>query len=260
VARARFVPSVVAPERFERARVVAVRGSDVAIVDEGALADSALFLGELDGEPCFAIDLDGDGVADIGVPLVNLYGFHGTVDDDVWALAGRAVQLVAWARTHRHCGACGAPTEAAVGERAMRCPSCGLLAFPRLAPAVICLVERDDGRALLARNRTFPVPMYSCLAGFVEPGEDLESAVHREVHEEVGVALGDVRYAGSQPWPFPHSLMIGFEARYAGGDIVIDESEIADAQWFSADDLPMVPPPLSIARTLIDAWISRQRA
>jgi NAD+ diphosphatase len=102
--------------------------------------------------------------------------------------------------------------------------------------------------------------MYSGLAGFAAPGEDLESAVHRVVHEVVGVALGDVRYAGSQPWPFPHSLMIGFEARYVGGDIVIDESEIADAQWFSADDLPMVPPPLSIARTLIDAWISRQRA
>jgi NAD+ diphosphatase len=143
-----------------------------------------------------------------------------------------------------------------VDERARRCPTCGLLAFPRLAPAVITLIERD-GEALLARNRTFPVPMYSCIAGFVEPGETMEEAVHREVHEEVGVSVKDVRYIASQPWPFPHSLMIGFEATWAGGDIVIDEKEIADAQWFRADDLPMIPPGMSIARMLIDRWLDR---
>jgi NAD+ diphosphatase len=260
VPSARFIPSVVPPAARGGALVVAVRGSDVAILDDAALVDAAVFLGELDGAPCFAVDLDGDGVPDVDVPVLNLFGLHGTVDDVVWTLAGRAVQLVAWERTHRFCGACATPTEPAPGERAKRCPACGLLAFPRLAPAVICLIERGDGHALLARNRSFPVPMYSCLAGFVEPGEDLESAVRREVLEEVGVELGDVRYAGSQPWPFPHSLMIGFDARYAGGEIVLDESEIADAQWFAPDALPTVPPPLSIARTLIDAWVSRQLA
>jgi NAD+ diphosphatase len=131
-----------------------------------------------------------------------------------------------------------------------------LLAFPRLAPAVITLIERE-GEALLARGRAFPVPMYSCVAGFVEPGETLEEAVRREVHEEVGVELGEVRYIASQPWPFPHSLMIGFEARWASGDIHIDDTEIVDAQWFRPDDLPMIPPGMSIARTLIDRWLDR---
>ena len=114
-------------------------------------------------------------------------GLHGRVDDVRWTLAGRAVQLVEWDRTHRFCGRCGTATEPAPGERARRCPDCGLLAFPRLAPAVITLIERDDGAALLARGRAFPIPMYSCIAGFVEPGEDLEEAVRREVLEEVGV-------------------------------------------------------------------------
>lgn len=169
------------------------------------------------------------------------------------------MQLVEWERTHRFCGRCATPTEPAMGERARRCPTCGLLAFPRLAPAIITLIERDDGRALLARGRTFPIPMYSCIAGFVEPGETLEQAVHREVREEVGVALDNVRYWASQPWPFPHSLMLGFTAEWAGGEIVIDEAEIVDAKWFSADDLPPIPPGISIARRLIDDWIERVR-
>ena len=136
----------------------------------------------------------------------------------------------------------------------MQCPSCGLLAFPRLAPAIIVLVTRDDGKALLARGVNFPVPMYSCLAGFVEPGETMEQAVHREVREEVGIEVKDVAYWGSQPWPFPHSLMLGFTATYAGGELVLDEGEIMDAQWHGPDDLPMIPPGMSIARRLIDAW------
>ena len=144
------------------------------------------------------------------------------------------MQLVEWGRTHRFCGRCGTPTEPAPGERAMRCPACGLSAFPRLAPAMITLVTRgDDGpdqEALLARGVLWKVPMYSCLAGFVEPGESLEGAVVREVKEEVGLTVGDVRYQGSQPWPFPHSLMCGFRARYESGDIVLDPTEIADAQ------------------------------
>jgi len=136
----------------------------------------------------------------------------------------------------------------------MRCSACGLLSFPRLAPAVIVLITRDD-QALLARGRAFPMPMYSCIAGFVEPGETLEEAVKREVREEVGVDITNVTYVASQPWPFPHSLMLGFTADWAGGDIVIDPTEIVDAQWFRADDMPPIPPGISIARKLIDGWL-----
>lgn len=264
-APARFVPVLDLPDDWTGAITVVVKQGNVLLVDDHpddvAPGAPSLLLGTLDGAACWAVDLDGDGVADLALDLdgglVPLMGLYGRVDDVRWTLAGRAVQLVDWDRTHRYCGRCATPTEPATGERARRCPACGLLAFPRLAPAVITLIERD-GEALLARGRTFPVPMYSCVAGFVEPGETLEQAVHREVHEEVGVELAAVRYIASQPWPFPHSLMIGFEATWASGEIVIDEREIVDAQWFRADDLPMIPPGMSIARTLIDRWVARQ--
>ena len=232
--------------------VFVVGAGSVEIVDAHESIDGphAVFLGELDGQCCWAVDAEPAR----GVPLMGLWG---QVDDSLWTIAGRAVQLIEWQRTHRYCGRCGRETEPASGERAKRCPACGLLAFPRLAPAIITLVERDDGRALLARGVTFPIPMYSCLAGFVEPGETLEEAVHREVREEVGIELADVRYWASQPWPFPHSLMLGFNARYAGGDLVLDEKEIVDAQWWAPDDLPPIPPGLSIARRLIDDWLAR---
>ena len=141
----------------------------------------------------------------------------------------------------------------------MRCPACGLVAYPRVSPAMITLVTRGepgpDQEVLLARGVDFPIPMYSCLAGFVEPGEDLEGAVVREVREEVGITVGNVRYEGSQPWPFPNSLMIGFRAEYLAGDLVVDETEIADAMWCRRDDLPPIPPGISIARRLIDHWV-----
>ena len=213
-----------------------------------------VYLGRLGGADCWAVDVDGDDEPD--VVLTPLMALHAQVSEQEWVLAGRAVQLVQWQRTHRFCGRCATPTEQAPGERAMRCPSCGLLSFPRLAPAVITLVTREDGRALLARNASWPMPMFSCLAGFVEPGETLEEAVAREVHEEVGVSVGRITYRGSQPWPFPHSLMIGFRAEHAGGDIAVDGEEIAEAHWFSTDDLPQIPPRLSIARSLIDEWIA----
>jgi NAD+ diphosphatase len=245
------------------ALVIAVRGSRVAFADIHDHAEG-LFLGVLSGRHCWAVDAD-DTDGDVTFELdfgaapafADLMGLWGSVDEQSWVLAGRAVQLVEWARTHRFCGRCGEPTDEAPGERARRCPRCGLTAFPRLAPAIITLVERDDGRALLGRNARWPTAMYSCLAGFVEPGETLEEAVRREVGEEVGVEIGDVRYWASQPWPFPHSLMVGFNARYLSGDITCDEDEIADARWFAPDELPSVPGPMSIARWLIDDWIAR---
>jgi NAD+ diphosphatase len=189
---------------------------------------------------------------------IDLYGYHGRASEAEWLAAGRAVQLVDWARTHRFCGRCGTPTELAAGERAMRCPACNHTAFPRVAPAMITLVTRGepgpDQEVLLARGVQWRVPMFSCLAGFVEPGESLESAVVREVREEVGITVREPRYRASQPWPFPHSLMIGFRAEYESGEIECDQTEIAEAGWFGRDALPMVPPGISIARRLIDEW------
>ena len=239
-----------------------VQGNRLLVGDGGALpgelppdaaASDALFLGLLDGRPCWAADAGPASAVD-GFTFVDLFSLHPALGERRWVIAGRAVQLVDWMRSHRFCGRCGAETEVAPGERARRCPSCGLLAFPRLAPAVITLVQRDD-EALLARGVTFGVPMYSCIAGFVEPGETLEEAVRREIREEVRIEVRDVRYQASQPWPFPHSLMIGFRARWASGDIAIDPNEIVDAGWFRRDDLPPIPPGISIARALIDAWL-----
>ena len=216
-------------------------------------------IGRVDDAWWFAVDVP-EGVDPSDGAGLDLRQFAGRAPEPEWLAAGRAVQLVEWARTHRFCGRCATPTEPAPRERAMRCPACGLLAFPRLAPAMITLVTRgEDGpdqEALLARGVQWTIPMYSCLAGFVEPGESLEGAVAREVYEEVGIRISDVRYQGSQPWPFPHSLMIGFRARHASGELVLDESEIADANWYRRDALPPIPPGISIARALIDTWLS----
>jgi NAD+ diphosphatase len=211
-------------------------------------------LGVLDGRLCVSAELEIDEPP-AGFELIGLRALWGRVDDVVWTLAGRGLQIVAWDRDHAFCGRCATPTEGSPGERARRCPNCGLHAYPRLSPAIIVLVERDDGAALLAHGVRFPSPMYSCLAGFVEPGESLEEAVHREIREETGIEVDDIRYFGSQPWPFPNSLMIGFRARYAGGELRFDPAEIVDGRWFRRDELPPLPPSPSIARKLIDAWL-----
>jgi NAD+ diphosphatase len=240
---------------------MSVRESRVALVtsdDEISVVTGALFVGTIEGRHCWAIDHNGREAGETGNPFVDLMKLFGAVSESTWVAAGRAVQLVEWSRNHRYCGRCGGETVESEGERARRCPRCGLMAFPRLAPAVITLVEREDGRALLARNAAWQNGMYSCVAGFVEPGETVESAVRREVAEEVGLEIGEVRYRRSQPWPFPHSLMLGFNASYTGGEITCDGFEIADARWFSPDDLPGVPGPISIARWLIDDWIERR--
>ena len=241
-------------------RYVHVVGAAVFVDDRVAdPAWSTHFIGLVDGHAWWAVDVpDGDDPS-YGA-AADLRAFHGQAPEHHWLAAGRGLQLVDWARTHRFCGRCGERTVLSDGERSMRCPACGLLAFPRLAPAMITLVTRGepgpDQQVLLARGVHWTIPMYSCLAGFVEPGESLEDAVMREVTEEVGVTVARPRYFGSQPWPFPNSLMVGFFADHVDGEIECDPTEIQDANWYTRDDLPMIPPRISIARKLIDAWVA----
>ena len=212
------------------------------------------YLGRLNGVHCYSAELPRDVQAPEGMAFRGLRHLYGTIDEDLFWIAGRAVQIVDWDRTHQFCGSCGTLTEKDRRERVKVCPACGDTSYPRLAPAIIVAVTRGD-KLLLARSHRHPPGLYSVLAGFVEPGETLEECVVREVKEEVDVDVKNIRYFGSQPWPFPHSLMIAFTCEYAGGKIRLEEEEMAEADWYTADDLPKVPPPLSISRHLIDWFV-----
>jgi NAD+ diphosphatase len=223
--------------------------------DLGIDAHEYLYLGRLGDHACLCTALSGNPELPAGFALEGLRALYGRIDDDLFAIAGRASQVVTWDRTHRFCGQCGTPTERLEVERARRCPACGLTAYPRISPCVIVLITRGT-EVLLARGRNFPAGRYSTPAGFVELGETLEETVEREVREEVGVEVEDVRYFGSQPWPFPHQIMVGFTCTWKSGEIRIDPEEIADAQWFTRDAMPQIPPPMSIARRLINSYLT----
>jgi NAD+ diphosphatase len=225
----------------------------------GANFETGHYLVRLDGVDCYAVQLADDVAAPAESSLEGLRGLFGRLPDEHYTIAGRAIQILHWDQTHRFCGRCGEPTVHAPSERAKLCPKCGLLSFPRLSPAVIMLVQRGDDELLLARGAAFPEAFYSVLAGFVEPGESLEEAVAREIREEVGLEVTDIRYFGSQPWPFPHSLMIGFTTTYVSGEITPQPDEIVHAAWYSRHgELPRMPGRLSIARRLID-WFLLER-
>lgn len=230
--------------------------------DSGGLGLTPLreqYLGTLGQTHCFSVELPADAPAPAGMAFKGLRQLFGLLDESHFWLAGRAVQIVNWDRTHQFCGQCGTATRSRAAERAKECPACGLLSFPRVSPAIIVLIERGR-HLLLARNHRFPTGRFSVLAGFVEPGETLEEAVAREVREEVNIEVSDIRYFASQPWPFPHSLMVGFTAQYAGGEIRPDPAEIAEAAWFTPDHLPDLPDGISIARRLIDWFLAKHRA
>jgi NAD+ diphosphatase len=202
---------------------------------------------------CYAAEVDQSFEPPAGMRFQGLRSLYGLMDEDYFWVGGRAIQIVDWERTHRFCGRCGAPTQVSQHERSRECPTCGLIAYPRLAPAIIVAVTHK-GKILLARSHRHPPGFHSVLAGFVEPGETLEECVIREVHEEVGLPVTDLRYFGSQPWPFPHSLMIAFTCESLSEQIKLQDSELAEAAWFAPDELPNVPPPLTISRHLIDAF------
>lgn len=212
---------------------------------------------------CYSAELDPETPLPDGLLSDGLRGLYPQLGDLWFQLAGRAIQVVDWDRTHQYCGRCGGPMESMPTERAKKCPRCGLINYPRLSPAIIIAVTRstlEGKRLLMARNHRFPSGRYSIIAGFVEPGESLEECAAREVMEEVGIAIGNVRYVASQPWPFPNSLMLGFTAEYAGGEFVLEESEIDEAGWFAADAMPDLPPKMSISRRLIDQFIAENSA
>ena len=211
------------------------------------------YMGQFRGHACFA--LEGSGRLPEGYVLAGLREWLGRVEPAIFYLAGRAQQIVAWHNTNQYCGRCGKEMENHPEDRAKTCNDCGLINYPRLSPSIIVLVRLDQ-EMLLARNASWPLGMYSTLAGFVEPGESIEQTVHREVFEEVAIRVNNVRYLGSQSWPFPNSLMLGFHATYEGGEIVCQDGEIADARWFRFDDLPNVPPATAISRWLIDDFIA----
>lgn len=218
--------------------------------------------GDVNGRFCRVVVLDSDTSFEDPASEYEWRGLRslfGALPDGDLGLASRALQLAEWTRTNRHCGVCGTAMQRQAGERAMQCPSCGFTAYPRIAPAMMVLVRRDD-RILLARAPHFANNMYSALAGFVEAGESLEECVHREVREEVGIEVDNLRYFRSQSWPFPHSLMLAFVADWASGELVPNPAELVDARWFGLHDLPHMPGRFSISRALIEHVLDDLRA
>jgi NAD+ diphosphatase len=258
-----FVPLAV-PRDDPAPLTFVFRGDALLLTDPGlALPDgagcaahgagaNAVPLGLWNGAYCRAAWAGPETQASPGYAFRPLRSLFGRLGDDFLAVAGRARQVAEWDRTHRHCGACGTATRPVPGERARKCPACGHSAYPRISPAMMVLVRRGP-EILLARN-AHGTGRWSALAGFLEAGESIEEAVHREVREEVGLEVAGLRYFASQSWPFPHALMVAFTAEYAGGELRPDRTEIAEARWFGpGDELPELATPRSVARALIDA-------
>lgn len=214
------------------------------------------YLGTFNGHPCYSGELTPETEAPGGMVFKDMRSLYECLDEDLYLLAGRASQIVTWDRTHQFCGQCGASTITKDDEMAKLCPECGFTSFTRLSPAVITAII-NDGKLLMARHSRTPRDMYGLIAGFVEPGETLTEAVERETMEEVGLKVKNIEYFGSQPWPYPHSLMIGFTAEYDGGQIRVDGKEITNAKWFGADDLPRIPSKMSIAGELIQWYLDK---
>ena len=228
------------------------------IAPVAAVADSVTFVGVWGDRQIFAMGgLPDDALSTDDLDLVPLRTSYAVLGDEYWAIASRAAQVVEWDRNHRFCGRCGQATIKLQSELGRKCPSCEMVAFPRISPATITVIERGN-EILLAHGAHHATGMYALIAGFVEAGETLEECVIRETREEIGIEVDQVRYFGSQSWPFPHSIMLGFTAQYRSGEITVEPTEISDARWFTVDAMPMVPGRMSIARRLIDDWVLRQ--
>jgi NAD+ diphosphatase len=267
-----FVPAIQQPDRmqepgwyflFQNRKLLAIQEeigiSIPCLHDPSELSVSLmsqLYIGTLNGTHCFTGVIDSASNLPATISLYDLRSVYGLIDEDLFAVAGRALVVASWDSICKFCAQCGKPLDVNAYERAKLCTSCGISYYPKLSPAIIVAVIKDD-RILLARGKNFPIGRYSVIAGYVDPGETLEQCVRREVKEEVGIEIKNISYFGSLPWPCSDSIMIGFTAEYSGGSIQADGVEITEAGWFKADGLPDVPGKVSLARQLIDWFIGR---
>ncbi|MBE6368687.1 MAG: NAD(+) diphosphatase [Lentisphaerae bacterium] len=216
-------------------------------------------LGHFRGKLCFGCRLENGQVPPAGVTPLDVREALTAVAPAVKSLLLRGKPILEWLYNRSYCSACGNKLQDHEQEEARVCPNCGMLFFPKISPAVIVLIKREDGRILLAHNCKFREKVYSLIAGFVEAGESAEDAVRREVREEVGLEIKNIQYKYSQSWPFPDSLMLGFTAEYAAGEVTPDGEEIVDADFYRPDELPALPGKSSIARRIIDEYIAEQK-
>lgn len=260
-----FTPLMVAQDHPDplsfvfQGALMLVRAADLALPGAAELARLPLVrerlhpVGALDGRYCQAAWCEPGIDAPNGFEWRPMRSLFGALDDDLLGVAGRAAQIAEWARTHRFCGACGQPMALVAGERCFKCLACQMIAYPRISPAMMVLIRKGP-QVLLALHAASPTKRFTPLAGFLEAGESIEEAVHREVFEEVGLRVHNLQYFSSQSWPFPHSLMIAFTADYLDGEIRIDENELVEARWFGPGDAwPERVPHISISSILVDA-------
>jgi len=215
------------------------------------------YLGRYGNTCCYSAEISKETKPPANMFLMHLWGLYDIIDTDLFQIAGYAFHIMKWDQTSQYCGRCGTQTKNSEKERAKICENCNLIIYPRISPAVITAITRENKILLAKAGRFRNRNMYSVLAGFVDPGETLAECVKREIKEEVDIEVENIRYFGSQPWPFPDSLMIGFTADYKSGELSIDGEEIIDAGWFTPGNLPEIPGKLSIARELIDWFIDK---
>ncbi len=243
--------------------LIDLRGGKPAIPRKDALAGLDLSasdgyrIGIKDDRACETYPVPKETEAPQGMSFMGLRRLFGLLGPEEYSMAVRAMGILNWDGTCRFCSACGSKVNRLTDIFAKQCDACGFTMFPKISPAVIVAVEKAD-TILLARAGRFAENLYSVLAGFAEPGESLEDTVRREIKEEVGIEVRNIRYFGSQSWPYPDSLMIGFTAEWASGEIAVDNNEITDARWFTVENMPLIPDKVSIARALIDEFVKKR--
>ena len=227
------------------------------IEELGLTINKEYCFGEFNIGKCYIVECEDIKRLPMNFQIISLYQLGQIVDEEIFLIAGRANHLLNWDNSHKYCSRCGSPNINKEDERAKVCTKCGTVTYPVICPAIIVAITRSD-EILLAHNKNFEDNMYSIIAGFVDAGEDLESTVKREVFEEVGIKIKNIKYYGNQTWAFPNSLMIGFFAEYESGEIKVDGKEILDAAWFKKDNLPNLPKKMSIARKMINNFIENK--